>query len=269
VGYAWIPGASYLEAREDGGRMRGGAPRAVWQALDTDPELVSAKSAAQHLDQTGCPAHLVWNPLTGEIVQLISALRAGRRLGGPDGPGPAGPASLEDRAACASSGVGTEGRVCIQIAVVAFAWEPFTDGPLIHQERILTWLDSWQVPRRWPAGRPSPFEQAHAGQRSRRLWASGGHFGASQVPASGAVGPGAIDTGRLTGPGSPTAVGIPPPRLDSQLSWATARAVAPVRLAGAQLPDAASAASAALAQAATLEPAAASATGSPAASGMH
>src|SRR5919108_1563126 len=82
VGYAWMPGASYLGASADGGRLRGGAPRVVWQTLDTDPRLVSARSAAQHLDQTGRPAHLVWNPLTGEIVQLISALRAGCRLGG-------------------------------------------------------------------------------------------------------------------------------------------------------------------------------------------
>lgn len=267
MGYAWMPGASYLGARADGGRLRGGAPRVVWQTLDTDPRLVSAKSAAQHLDQAGRPVHLVWNPLTGEIVQLISALRAGCGLGRPDGFGPGEPVSpLDDRGA-ATSAVGTEGRVCIQIAVVAFAWEPFTDGPLCRIEQIIAWLNSWQVPPRWPAGPPSPFEQAHAGPRSRRLWASGGHFGASQVPACRAVGPGAIDIERLTGAGSPAAIGIPAPRADAGANWATERPLSPVWLAAAQAP--APAAGTAAAHAATPAPAAAAAAGSRAASGMR
>jgi hypothetical protein len=251
--------------------MRGGAPRVVWQTLDTDPRLVSAKSAAQHLDQIGRPAHLVWNPLTREIVQLVSALRAGCRLGGADGSGPQEPVStLDDRGSSAGSAVGTEGRVCIQIAVVALSWEPFTDGPLCCLEPIISWLDSWHVPRRWPAGRPSRFEQAHAGPRSRRLWASGGHFGASQVPTCAAVGPGAIDIELLTGPDSAAAVGAPRetlPHADPAATWATTRAVAPVRLAGAAARGGAAGTPAA--HAATPVPAAASAAGSPAASGMR
>ena len=265
MGYAWMPGVSYLGAREDGGRLRGGAPRVVWQTLDTDPRLVSAKSAAQHLDQAGRPVHLVWNPLTGETVQLVSALRAGRRLGGGNWPGSEPAGTFDDRGAGASSGVGTEGRVCIQIAVVALAWEPFTEGPLTCLEPIISWLDSWHIPRRWPAGRPAPFEQAHAGQRSRRLWACGGHFGASQVPACTAVGPGAIETERLTGPAAPAAIGIPPPRADPVPSWASARPAAAVRLAGGQLTAPAVSAAAA----AAMPAAAASAAGSRAASGLR
>jgi hypothetical protein len=242
-----MPGVGYLGTRTDGGQLRGGAPRVVWQTLDTDPRLVSAKSAAQHLNQTGRPAHVVWNPLTGEIVQLISVLRAGCRLGGPAQAASAGPVSTSDGRSSACSTVGSEGRVCVQIAVVAFAWEPFTDGPLSGVEPIVGWLDSWHVPRQWPAGRPSPFAQAHGEPRSRRHWARGGHFGASQVPACGAAGPGAIDIERLTGPSSPAAIGVPAPRADSRPGWAAARPVAPVRLAAAR----------------------ASAPGSPAASGMR
>jgi hypothetical protein len=61
---------------------------------------------------------------------------------------------------------------------------------------ILSWLDSWQVPRRWPAGAPAPF-RAVTRPRSRATWACGGHFGASQVPDCESVGPGGIDIDQI------------------------------------------------------------------------
>ena len=65
----------------DGGQLRGGARRVVWQTLGADPRTVSARSAAQRLDQHARACHLVWNPLQGETVQMIPILRAGRSLG--------------------------------------------------------------------------------------------------------------------------------------------------------------------------------------------
>jgi hypothetical protein len=194
-----MPGVRYVRAASDGGPLKGGAPRVVWQALGADPHTVSARSAAQRLDQGGYASHLVWNPLNGEIVQLIPIVRAARppdwvehaRSVGWPGPATAdGPDTAE---------VTTEGRVCVQICVVAFAHAPFTAGPLAGLREIMTWLDSWGVPRRWPAGAPAPFPECHAITRSRRLWARGGHYGASQVPGLAATGPGAIDVERLTG----------------------------------------------------------------------
>jgi hypothetical protein len=86
-----------------------------------------------------------------------------------------------------------QGRLCVQIGVVAWAREPFTDGPMHGAERILSWLHSWRVPWRWPAGRPAPFAQARIAERSRAAWSRGGHFGASQIPGWDAAGPGNID----------------------------------------------------------------------------
>jgi hypothetical protein len=184
----------------------------VWQTLGADPQAVSARSAAQRLDQGGYPSHLVWNPLNGEIIQLIPIVRAAcppdwlecARSAGWTGP------------AASSSGAGTaevaaEGRLCVQICVVAFAHAPFTSGPLAGLLEIMTWLDSWGVPRRWPAGTPAPFPECHAMPRSRRLWARGGHYGASQVPGLAATGPGAIDVERLTGRATGRPAGDPVP----------------------------------------------------------
>jgi hypothetical protein len=158
---------------------------------------MSAGSAAESLDQLGRAPHLVWNPVQGQIVQLISMLRAGRLLGTPEDlsqMAPPQPDADADRLAEANA----EGRLCVQIGVVAFAWDPFTSWPMTGLRRILDWLDSWGIPRRWPAGAPAPFPHGLTTCDDRRTWAKGGYFGASQVPGLTAAGPGAIDVEQLT-----------------------------------------------------------------------
>ena len=83
---AWMPGAQRLPAAADGGGLKGGAPRAVWLVLHADPISVPAHEAAERLVALGRPCHLVWNPLSGEVIQLIPVVRAGRALGWADGP---------------------------------------------------------------------------------------------------------------------------------------------------------------------------------------
>jgi hypothetical protein len=200
VPYAWMPGARRIRAETDGGQLKGGAPRAVWLTLGTAPCAVSIQSAAQRLVSEQRPCHLVWDPVSGEIVQLISILRAGRALGAPEqldwGP---------DRVPAAPGNVNTQGRVCVQIGVLWHPADPFTGGPLAGVGALVSWLDSWNVPRRWPAGQPAAYRAASANlvrggaERSPVQWARGGHFGASQVPGCDNIGPGAIDIDRLTG----------------------------------------------------------------------
>ncbi len=191
---AWMPGARRIPAQTDGGMLRGGAPRVVWQALSADPRRISACSAAQRLDQEGRPPHLVWNPVSGEITQLIPILRAGCSLGGPEG--------LDYRRDTVAqlADANNQGRMCVQINVVAWPWEPFTDGPMNGLEPILDWLDCWKVPCKWPAGPPAAFMHARAVTRNRAAWATGGHYGASQVPGWDAAGPGSIDIDLIGGP---------------------------------------------------------------------
>jgi hypothetical protein len=195
---AWMPGATRIWSASDGGPLNGGAPRAVWQTLGADPRASSASSAAHRLDRVGRPCHLVWNPLQGELVQLVPILRAGRLLGlsedlGQLVPEPRRPGGDE------LAEVNAEGRLCVQIGIVAFAWDPFTSWPMSGLQQILDWLDSWGIPRRWPAGPPLPFPHGLTACGSRRLWARGGHFGASQVPGLTTAGPGGIDIEQLTG----------------------------------------------------------------------
>lgn len=219
--YAWLPGAERVQTPADGGCMKGGAPRAVWLVLYADPMLVSARSAAVSLIKIGRPGHLVWNPSTGDMAQLIPVVRGARALGwghrsgqpraartagrqswgaepyvapGAD-VGPAVPSAPDGLAA-----VNTEGRICAQIVVIGRSWIPFTDGPLARADEIVSWLDSWRIPRSWPAGPPASFPFAVAVRNIRRDWARGGHFGASQVPGNARPDPGAIDIELLTGP---------------------------------------------------------------------
>jgi len=232
VAHAWMPGARRIRAGTDGGPLRGGSPRAVWLTLGTAPGKVSVQSAAARLLAERRPCHLVWDPVTGEIAQLISILRAGVALGATDPlalgtTGPNGTALASAGLAATGAGVArgvngtarpgisapagirgadtvdvnTEGRVCVQIGVLGHLADPFTSGPLTGVSTIVSWLDSWSVPRRWPAGRPGkPCDGSVAGvARARALWALGGHFGASQVPGCASQGPGGIDTDLLTG----------------------------------------------------------------------
>lgn len=236
MAHAWMPGARRIRARADGGPLRGGSPRAVWLTLGTAPGAVSVQSAATRLIAEGRPCHLIWDPVTGEIAQLISILRAGcaLRAAGHLTPPFGEPAEASGQqaseaqwavgAAALTAGiarsapasvrgssttdVNTEGRVCVQIGVLGHPADPFTSGPMAGVAAIVNWLDSWSVPRHWPAGQPShPPKRPHdshidyyCADRSRALWALGGHFGASEVPGCASLGPGGIDTSLLTGP---------------------------------------------------------------------
>ncbi|WP_199485330.1 hypothetical protein [Actinomadura craniellae] len=161
---------------------------------------------AQDLARAGRPAHLVWNPLSGEVLQMLPLTLAGGLLDGP---------------------VRLEGRICMQIMVVGSTREPFTNGPLKNLDMIMSWLDAWGVNRRWPAGPPLASPQAYHSMRERRPWARGGHFGASQVPGVARADPGAIDIRRITGRETPLA-DIPRPRPASGAEDAIRAPVRPI-----------------------------------------
>ncbi|QUX28068.1 hypothetical protein KGD83_22790 [Nocardiopsis akebiae] len=229
---AWMPGAERFGGGTSTRTPPGiGAPRAVWTVTGSDPGAWSAREEAQRLVNEEREAHLVWNPLTGDVVQTLAATCRGRLpLGG-------------TRQHELYHDHGHEGRVCLVVAVVSPGETPFTDGPLRGLSQILTWLDSWGVERVWRADPVEPVAgtvdagspqkgsgeartpgtaatggaAAHAATaphsaetaraaRVARAWARGGHFGHDQVPGSCAKGPGRLDTARLLATGL-----VPPP----------------------------------------------------------
>ena len=222
---AWMPGARCIRAETDGGQLGGGAPRVIWMTLGADPRVISVWSAAQRLNQENRPTHLVWDPLTGDVAQLLPIVRAGCALGTHEHLD-----YVPERLPHPQPEVNHEGRLCVQIGVLASPREPFTCYQMIGLSEILDWLDSWQIPRRWPAGRPAPYRHA-ARPRSRALWAQGGHFGASQVPDCDSIGPGGIDIDQLTGQDTIDRELAEPPVADSpaiRLGPRTAQVVAAV-----------------------------------------
>jgi len=225
VADAWMPGTRCIRAETDGGQLAGGAPRVVWLTLGADPRVVSVWSVAQRLNQENRPPHLVWDPLTGDIAQLLPIVRAGCALGTPE--------HLDyapERLPHPQPEVNREGRLCVQIGVLASPREPFTSYQMIGLGEILDWLDSWWIPRRWPAGAPAPYRQA-VRPRNRARWAQGGHFGASQVPDCDSIGPGGIDIDQLSGRGSIARELAEPPAADPpaiRLGPRTAQVVAAV-----------------------------------------
>ena len=139
---AWMPGAERIDGGPAHTVKGAGAPRAVWTVTGSDPGVWSAAEEARRLLHEGRTTHLVWNPVSGEVVQLLAATRrAGMALGG---------TTIFGR----HLDHGDEGRVCLVVAVVGTKERPFTDGPMTGLSTLLGWLDSWGVSRTWPAGPP-------------------------------------------------------------------------------------------------------------------
>ncbi|WP_017584338.1 hypothetical protein [Nocardiopsis valliformis] len=197
---AWMPGAE----RIDGGTTRTaggvGAPRAVWTVTGTDPNMWSAREEATRLVHEGRTPHLVWNPLTGAVAQILAATRRSELL--------LGHTSRYGQ----HLDHGDEGRVCLMIAVVSTEKEPFTDGPLVGLAPVLEWLGSWGVERGWPAGPPGLWgERRPSEEEQSRTWSRGGHFGHDQVPGSASTAPGRVDPEQLLIAGTREVSPVPAP----------------------------------------------------------
>lgn len=186
----WLAGAKVIKAVTDGGSMIGGAPRVTWHTTESDPTKTSATAIANYLNRSTNCVHIVWNPVTGEIVQMIPANRGGRGLKN------------------VSGGVQTnrQGTVNIQIEVVGRAVNPFTDGPCRNLGQIVAWLRSHGIKDVWPNGAPKAYPGSYGlgnGDRGLSQWAMSGHFGHSQVPENSHGDPGAVNAAKLATAGRP------------------------------------------------------------------
>jgi hypothetical protein len=185
--------------------MVGGPPRATWHTTEDDPHQKSALQVAEYLRSVDYCSHIVWNPVSGDVVQMIPADRAARALRNEDG------------------GVQTNrhGQVNIQVEVVGRAAQPFTDGPMVGRHAVVEWLRSHGIPDVWPAGQPLAYgpDERRPGVNpaaygkangTRDSWHAGGHFGHSQVPENHHGDPGRIDVHKLLS--APQEDAMPEPR---------------------------------------------------------
>ena len=181
----WCPGAIVISSSHDGGSMVGGPPRFTIHSYEADPHKVSATAGAHSLINAGHEVHLCFNPLTGDYAQILPASRAGRGL-----------VNL-------AGGVETNrmGSCNIQVEVIAFAADPFTDYMTADGWAswgiIMDWVASHGVARTWPSG-PPPVYPPGTDERSVDKWTNySGLFGHSQVPENTHGDPGAVDAHRL------------------------------------------------------------------------
>lgn len=165
-----LTGAAWKAGAKVGGSMVGGPPRVVWHTTESDPGSIDEVVRWLLSQQTA--SHLVWDPSTGAIVQLLEANVAARALAHPDG----------------TPETNRQGSVCVQIEVVGRAVDPFTDRPLNGLSVILAWLDELGVPRTGPPD----------ARMSWPAWAAfSGHCGHAHVPGQDHTDPGAIDWQKL------------------------------------------------------------------------
>lgn len=183
----WLPGAKIVNALKDSGALTGSLKKVVWHTTENDPTKTTAYNVALYLNRVGSQCHIVWNPYTGEIVQMIPANRGGR--------------ALMNRAGGVETN--TSGGIVIQIEVVGRAVEPFTSGPMKNFDKIISWLRSLGIPDVWPAGDLEPYPASYGGVRSTSDWNKSGHFGHSQVPENDHGDPGNIDQNKITGAPKP------------------------------------------------------------------
>ena len=164
----WMPSAVALPSTRDGGSMIGTGYRATWHTFEA-PYSLAALSGARSLINAGNEVHLVFNPISGQVVNLLPANRAGRGLVNQAG------------------GVQTNrnGVVNVQVEVIGYARAPWTEdltaAGLVGLKSILSWMDSLGIPRYSPAG-PSPATSAGPFPRSLAAWAKSGHFSHAEVP---------------------------------------------------------------------------------------
>lgn len=128
-------------------------------------------------DGAGMAPHLIWDPFSGRIAQLLPADSRSMSL------------------VSGSTRKNRNGTVVLQIEAVFFPYCEYegktyarlVDTPCKGWDRINAWTRSWGVVDNWPMGHPTDFTP----NRDEGTWESaGGWYGHSEVPENDHVDPG-------------------------------------------------------------------------------
>lgn len=145
----------------------------TWDQLKPDGSQPQFSAVAGYLQREGYCPHLMWNPFTGYIEQYYPA----------------------DQSARALAAWNQDGAVCIQVEIFftpgcvvdGVKYEDVSDTPLKGYSELLSWLDSFGIPRVWPLGSP----QWKDNSRDPQVWnTQAGHYGHCNVPDNTHTDPG-------------------------------------------------------------------------------
>lgn len=180
MGVVYIQGAERFGDGVIGGAMDGGKPRSTQHTVECPPGRGYFLSMGAYLVRVATEPQVLYDPQSdslGQFGPLNQSARALRNAG--------------------STRTNRTGTVNIQVEVCGRASQPWTDGfdpaKKPNYLKLIAAIDSWSVPRDWPAGPPQAYPGDHD-DRDMWTWINrGGYFGHSQVPGNDHGDPGAID----------------------------------------------------------------------------
>jgi len=160
------------------------------QAFDPDFAMAFARRLSRNahgLGPTNYQPTLTWDPVTGEIIELLPADVGGAALEHPGG----------------TSSTNNHGDVHIQVEAYftpgvvrgGVRYATLLDTPLAGLDRILAWTDGWGIPRVAPLA---------PGARNESVWrGTAGHYGHFNTPSNTHFDP-IVAIGDLLAKGTPT-----------------------------------------------------------------
>ncbi|MFC8008648.1 peptidoglycan-binding protein [Streptomyces cinereoruber] len=197
-GPAYIDGVVRFGDQSIGGAMDtpNNPPRFTWHTTESPAGKSYFYSVAAYLIRVGAEPQVIYDPVSDLLGQFGPLTQSGRALRN-DG------ARRTNR----------EGKVNIQVEVLARAKEPWTRGfdpaRKPNYRKLIAAGRAHGVPDDWPAGKPAASPSVSK-KRDRTVWQTkGGHYGHCDVPGNDHWDPGAIDTTIV--PGKPPTSGSTKP----------------------------------------------------------
>ncbi|MFI0929635.1 peptidoglycan-binding protein [Streptomyces sp. NPDC021012] len=192
-GPAYIDGAVRFGDQSIGGAMDtpGNPPRMTWHTTESPSGKSYFYSVAAYLIRAAAEPQVIYDPASDLIGQFGPLTQSGRALRN-DG----------------TRRTNREGKVNIQVEVLARAKDPWTDGfdpaNKPNYRKLIAAGRAHGIPDDWPAGKPVPTPSSPM-KRDRTTWQTqGGHYGHCHVPGNDHWDPGPINTTIVPGKAAST-----------------------------------------------------------------
>lgn len=171
----WMPGADKKPSGGAGEMGPGSEHKVVWHTSESGNDSNSIHGVVSWVKQQSSEYTIVWNPYTGQLVQLFPATGGARAV-------------MNGYTIAANR----HGEVCIQVCVIGRAANaPLVKSPMKGRRELMEWLDSWGVPRKSLVNN----------SRSVSQWMKSGHTTHGSAPKpNDHTDPGPIDFKKLFAP---------------------------------------------------------------------